>query len=430
MALHGTLEDFSLADIFQLVGIQRKTGILTLKNSHETITIFFHNGMIIGADTSPKKLEDRLGKVLVKTGLISVDQLKEALDYQQKTLQKIGFILVDQRYLTREQLKEALQIQVVQMIYRLFRWNSGEYMFDQKVKVDPNADDAVPPMSAESILMEGIQMIDEWPLIQKRIPNFSIVFRPTVGVDDLVLESEEVDEIDALLSGNPLIKDPADAEKARLNREEEAIFRLVNGKNTVAEIIERSKMGEFHTCKTLYDLLIRRLIEQVQSAEPVVSKQLVVDPVFVPAPRSASTGFLYPILALVIAGALFLRPGDPLGVLWHQFAKPEDKMQMKADANQSRFNLVDSSIVGYYYINGKLPRALPDLVAENYLRDEDVKDVWSRPFLYRVSGLSYQLSASTQDGNMDHSLSVNRTMTALSPLVVDPKHKPAQRAGS
>src|SRR5262249_32749695 len=127
MALHGTLEDFSLADIFQLVGIQRKTGILTLKNSHETITIFFHNGMIIGADTSPKKLEDRLGKVLVKTGLISVDQLKEALDYQQKTLQKIGFILVDQRYLTREQLKEALQIQVVQMIYRLFRWNSGEY---------------------------------------------------------------------------------------------------------------------------------------------------------------------------------------------------------------------------------------------------------------------------------------------------------------
>src|SRR5262249_43963536 len=68
MALHGTLEDFSLADIFQLVGIQRKTGILTLKNSHETITIFFHNGMIIGADTSPKKLEDRLGKVLVKTG--------------------------------------------------------------------------------------------------------------------------------------------------------------------------------------------------------------------------------------------------------------------------------------------------------------------------------------------------------------------------
>ena len=32
MALKGTLKDFSLADIFQLIGIQRKTGVLTLKN--------------------------------------------------------------------------------------------------------------------------------------------------------------------------------------------------------------------------------------------------------------------------------------------------------------------------------------------------------------------------------------------------------------
>src|SRR5438093_4146501 len=123
MALEGTLEDFSLADIFQLIGIQRKTGVLTLKNSVETVTVTFHNGMVIGADTSPKKLEDRLGKVLVKTGLISFDQLKEALLHQEKTLQKIGFILVDQKYISRGELKDALQIQVTQMIYRLFRWN-------------------------------------------------------------------------------------------------------------------------------------------------------------------------------------------------------------------------------------------------------------------------------------------------------------------
>ena len=71
MALEGTLEDFSLADIFQLIGIQRKTGILTLKSSNETVSVTFHHGMVIGADSTPRKLEDRLGKVLVKTGLIS-----------------------------------------------------------------------------------------------------------------------------------------------------------------------------------------------------------------------------------------------------------------------------------------------------------------------------------------------------------------------
>ncbi|MCI0416290.1 DUF4388 domain-containing protein, partial [bacterium] len=185
MALEGTLEDFSLADIFQLIGIQRKTGVLTLRKLDEIIIIKFYGGQVIGADSSPKKLEDRLGKVLVKTGLISFDQLKDALSYQQKTLQKIGFILVDHNYLSREQLKEALQIQIVQMVYRLFRWHSGEYYFDQKAAVDPNSDESIPPMSTESILMEGIQMIDEWPIIEKRIPNFNMGFRPTVELSDL-----------------------------------------------------------------------------------------------------------------------------------------------------------------------------------------------------------------------------------------------------
>ena len=118
MALEGTLEDFSLADIFQLIGIQRKTGVLTLRRSDETIIVKFYGGQVIGADSSPKKLEDRLGKVLVKTGLITFDQLKEALNIQQKTLQKIGFVLLDQNYLSREQLKEAFKS-------RLSKWSSA-----------------------------------------------------------------------------------------------------------------------------------------------------------------------------------------------------------------------------------------------------------------------------------------------------------------
>ena len=32
MALQGTIQDFGLADIFQLIGIQRKTGTLVLDN--------------------------------------------------------------------------------------------------------------------------------------------------------------------------------------------------------------------------------------------------------------------------------------------------------------------------------------------------------------------------------------------------------------
>ena len=35
-------------------------------------------------------------------------------------------------------------------------------------------------MSADFILMEGIRMVDEWPIIEKKIPSMDIVFRPAV----------------------------------------------------------------------------------------------------------------------------------------------------------------------------------------------------------------------------------------------------------
>ena len=50
MALEGTLKDFSLADIFQLIGIQKKTGILTLKNEGDVVTVSFLNGSVVSAD--------------------------------------------------------------------------------------------------------------------------------------------------------------------------------------------------------------------------------------------------------------------------------------------------------------------------------------------------------------------------------------------
>ena len=71
MALKGTLKDFSLADIFQLIGIQHKTGVLTLKNDKEVVTVSFVEGNVVSADALHRRLEDRIGTVLVKSGRIT-----------------------------------------------------------------------------------------------------------------------------------------------------------------------------------------------------------------------------------------------------------------------------------------------------------------------------------------------------------------------
>src|SRR4029450_6487796 len=175
MALEGTIKDFGLPDIFQLIGLQRKTGILTLNNDKETGRGAFENGMVVtGADDS-KRVEDRLGNVLVKQGKLSKDRLDDALQTQRQTLQRLGHILATNDFITGKDLKDALRVQVAQIVFKVFRWRDGNYSFAPADSVDYDRDNFV-PMSADFILMEGIRMVDEWPIIEKKIPAFDSVF--------------------------------------------------------------------------------------------------------------------------------------------------------------------------------------------------------------------------------------------------------------
>ncbi|NCO69192.1 MAG: DUF4388 domain-containing protein, partial [Acidobacteria bacterium] len=169
MALEGTLRDFSLADIFQLISLQRKTGVLTLRSPEDVVTISFLDGRIVGSDSLNKRLEDRLGQVLLKTRTLTRAELDSALKTQMETLERLGHILLNHEVISRDQLRLALEQQILQIIFRVFRWQDGDYQFSQETSVDYDAE-LVLPMAAESILMEGARMLDEWPIIEKRIP--------------------------------------------------------------------------------------------------------------------------------------------------------------------------------------------------------------------------------------------------------------------
>jgi hypothetical protein len=180
MALVGTIKDFGLADILQLIGLQRKTGILTLDSGTDRVTVKFLEGAVVGAETSLRNLEDLLGSVLVRTGRITQAQLQEAIRIQRKTLQRLGYILVKQSYLSDGDLEESLRIQVSQSVYRLFRWRDGKYQFAPMDHVEYD-NEHFRPISAETILMEGARMIDEWPILERKIKSPSMVFRKTVS---------------------------------------------------------------------------------------------------------------------------------------------------------------------------------------------------------------------------------------------------------
>src|ERR1041385_4655237 len=310
MALEGTLKDFSLADIFQLIGLQRKTGVLTLRSKDDTVTVTFLDGKVVGADSLSHRLENRLGHVLIKSGLLQQDQLNRALEIQKETLQRLGFILTHYGIISADSLKHAVQLQILQIVYRLFRWKDGDYHFSQETTIEYDRDNVV-PITAESILMEGARMIDEWPIIEKRIRSYDLVFRKKLTDQEIVVVgAEDADEID--FDGTAVKKRRGfAADKIRISQEEKAIYDLVAGTMAVGDIVEVSRFSEFDTNKALYELLTRDLIEEVkglgaaavlEQATPLDESEVAETPV--PLPLVA----VLALVAIISIGTSFKNP--------------------------------------------------------------------------------------------------------------------------
>ncbi|MEE9219137.1 MAG: DUF4388 domain-containing protein [Acidobacteriota bacterium] len=416
MALEGTLRDFSLADIFQLIGIQRKTGILTLKNEDDVVTVSFVDGSVVAADSYHKRLEDQLGNVLVKAGHITELQLQEALKIQRNTLQRLGRVLIDSRFIRPEELRQALQLQVTQIIYRLFRWKDGEYHFSQEEKVEYDRENFT-PISAENILMEGVRMIDEWPIIEKKVRSLDMVFCKAeidqeVEIDEAVSLIEE--DMDFHLGEQESQEErSASADSAisiRLSTEEGRIYNLVDGRLNVQAIVDRSRMSEFDVCRVLYELLNRHLIIEATvapSATRMAPQQGTgVQPLLM---RAAAV-----LLALWCVVALARMVGAPRPLWPLADRSSESWSQIRTSISRSQIERLAFAIKVYYLAFGASPDSLESLIERGLARQRDLYDPWGRPYHFLTTQGGYILAAYDDSGTeLDPELTLAETLPAL-----------------
>jgi hypothetical protein len=418
MALEGTLKDFSLADIFQLIGLQRKTGVLTLRAKDDTVTVTFLDGKVVGADSLSHRLENRLGHVLIRSELLTQDQLNRALEIQKETLQRLGFILVHYGIISVESLKQALQLQILQIVFRLFRWKDGDYHFSQETTIEYDRDYVV-PVSAESILMEGARMIDEWPIIEKRIRSYDMVFRKKLTDQEIVVVgAEEADEIDFDSS------DPAPArrrrqiisDKIRISREEKVIYDMVDGTMSVRDVMEMSKFSEFDTAKSLYELLTRDLIEEVRgsAAAEVLAQTTPVDETDVaetpvPLPLVAVLALLA-ILSLATSFRNPLNSLNPLGEASRSSSVNETRKAISIE----RIQQIGEAVEVYNLVNGHLPSRLQDLTPI-YISPSLLHDPWGHAYKYLPQPQRYLVIGFTPDEKPDTDLFLSHMIESGSP---------------
>jgi tetratricopeptide (TPR) repeat protein len=240
MAIRGSLREASLPDVLQLLALGKKTGCLSIVHKSNFGSIYFNSGRICYASIVNRR--DRLGDIMVKSGVITQAQLDRALEAQRTHRDtRVGELLVAQGAITRARLEEQVRLQIEQAVYALFTWSEGTFNFEPDAR--PESQDIIVSMNPESLLLEGARRVDEWGQIAKKVPSFDIIF--------------EIDHSKLRASG------------VELEDDQRRVLELIDGRRDVAHIIEEAGLGEFEVGKALFGLVTAGFAHRVGTSTGV-----------------------------------------------------------------------------------------------------------------------------------------------------------------
>jgi hypothetical protein len=342
MALEGSLTDFGLADILQLIYFQRKTGVLTLSGKIDNVKLLFIEGNITGAESKRRIDDNRLGKILLKKGFIKDTDLQAVIEEQKKTGAKIGNVLIKKGLVSKEIVSDILNSQITETVIQLFSWKQGTYEFSSQGI--PQEKDMPFSIDTQHLLMEGLRIVDEWSVVKEKI-----------AMDTLFQKKSE----------NP----------SGLSEEEKEIFSCVDGENDVSTIIDLTGQDNFEASKTLLALLEKGAIESIEPIK-VISPEEAAAGI---GPGSNLLDYAAPLTMFVslivsVAIVLVLTSGDLLR-----------NFQASVKIEELR-----TMIETYKIEHSAYPETL-HLITET-------TDPWGRPFIYHVRDSLFTVTSPGADG--------------------------------
>jgi hypothetical protein len=225
-------------------------------------------------------------------------------------------------------------------------------------------------VGTETLLLEAVRQMDEWPMIERRIPSLDLVVRR---------------------SDRPAYRDQAPPEAL-------SVLQLVDGRRSAREIAELCDLGEFDAYKGIADLLAAGALQLEQGAEVRVGGE--VRPVRAPrrlrlpswvAPGAAGA------VALALLVLLFRASDDPLRLF------PSSGLAAETEVQTRRLTLagreLPRALDEYLLLRLRYPHNLTELRTEG-LYAGDLQDPWGRPWIYERRQSTYRLASPGLDGRI------------------------------
>lgn len=228
MRLEGTLDAFSLPDIFQLLSFTKKTGTLHLRRDNAHGAVHLREGAVTGARADVARQE--LGRRLLGSGLVDDEALAAAAEeLAGDDGLSLAQLLAEKGGLDVEQVKAVAAEQATDAVFSLLRWTEGEFAFVMD-EVDP--DDLGASVPVDQVVAEGQRRLAAWAELVEQVPA-----------------------PDSVVTVNPV---PASDPSA--SRDEWALLSMVDGQRTVADLVNLSGRGEYGVVSALAGLVSRGLL--------------------------------------------------------------------------------------------------------------------------------------------------------------------------
>jgi len=175
MAIEGPLKELGIHDVFQLLDLNRKTGVLRVTSDlrHNQGVVWFQGGSVVYAEI--RSNPHPLGDLLVRSGKVAEADFKRARSMQESgDKRQIGEILVSIGAISEQELERQVRFQVEEVIFEMMSWREGYFSFVEE-PVDENLGDGKTRIRIEALLMEGARRIDEWSRMERKIPHVGVI---------------------------------------------------------------------------------------------------------------------------------------------------------------------------------------------------------------------------------------------------------------
>jgi hypothetical protein len=340
--MRGEIGTFSVAEILQMIGMQEKSGLLSIKSKGKSAVLFFEAGKVFSARDRRQGARDRFLFYLQEKGALGMEEMNRVAEIKQNEGGDLVDLLLNNRILDEKNLGKLLESYAVETLETVVKWETGTYEFAPSVDSLPEKA-IVKPQRLEAILMEALRRKDEVEEIRRFLPGYDTRIKISVSdVTELPLEDADV-----------------------------AVLRLVDGKRTIDEIIDDSDTDEIETLDILERLFALGIVAIAEKDRERPGRLLE---------RSALQSLVM-TAAIVILAALvrfiWLVPDSPDELPITRLRNTIEGFTDRREVENLHF-----ALDAYRYIHGTYPDDLSELVTINLVTKDQITNGYGTPYAY------------------------------------------------